>query len=112
MAYQDPLPEPDEVALRAAVILGASAAVVVDERTVLGTFGIDLSAMDEVEEWLVTDPVSATSQTGRIRRIARATWPGLPQTEVWVLGSKVKRLPLDAYLVLTTFLEQLSRRAA
>ena len=112
MTYFDPMPEPDEVALRAAVILGAPAAVVVDDRTVLGTFGIDLDAMDEVEEWLVTDRVSATSQTGRIRRVARAAWPGLAGTEVWVLGTKVRRLPLDAYTVLTAFLDELARKAA
>ena len=81
-------------------------------RAVLGTFGIDLDAMDEVEEWLVTDRVSATSQTGRIRRVARAAWPGLRGTEVWVLGTRGRRLPLDAYTVLTAFLDELARKAA
>jgi hypothetical protein len=112
MTYLEPLPDPDEVALRSAVILGASAAIVVGDRAVLGTYGIDGEALAQVEEWIRTDQLAATPVTGRLRRVARAPWPGLSGTEVWVLGTQIRKLPVDAYTVLVAFLEQLGARAA
>jgi hypothetical protein len=105
------LPDADEVATRAALLLSAPAGAVVHRGEVVGAAGLDAAQREALSTWVRTDPLAATPWEGGLRRWARAAWPGLPDSEVWILGAAIRPLPGGCYETLSAFLQELSEAA-
>jgi hypothetical protein len=101
MSFVDPF----GLAQRAALLLGAPAACVVEDGRVIGHFGLNEPEVDDLWTWLDAAPTQATSWSGRLRRLARGTF-SVSGAEVWVLGPAVRRLPEGAYTTLQLFLDE------
>ncbi|MFT7520815.1 MAG: hypothetical protein ACI9MC_002966 [Kiritimatiellia bacterium] len=99
-----------EIAARAALLLGARAGAVIEDRQILGWSGLDDVELSQLQDWLDHDPDTATAWRGELRRVARASWPW-SEAEVWVLGEQVRRLPGTAYSVLQAFLYEVTEAA-